>query len=210
MTIELRRFIVCTLLLPLAAFAQEPAFEDDFENGLARWEVLDPATWKANADGTVEITARESAYKPPHRSPGHVALAKGVTLASGAIELRVQSTKDTGPHRDCCVFFGWQNASHFYYAHLGAAPDPHSGQVMIVDGADRRAITQNENPVPWDDHWRTVRLERDTQSGRIAVYFDGRLLMEATDKTFTAGRVGIGSFDDLNAFDWVRVEADRR
>jgi hypothetical protein len=44
-------------------------------------------------------------------------------------------------------------------------------------------------------------------TGRIAVYFDDleTPLMEATDTTFTSGRVGIGSFDDMNDFTQVKV-----
>ncbi|MEQ8847583.1 hypothetical protein [Botrimarina sp.] len=206
---SLRFALFCAVAAtPLTAAAQtdgEPVFSDSFERGFAHWEVLDPETWRVNDDGTVEITARDSDYKPPHRSPKHVALVQGLTLADGAIELRVKSTKDTGGHRDCCVFFGWQDPAHFYYAHVGAKPDRHSGQIQIVDGADRAKITDNQNGAPWDDQWHTVRLERDTQSGRIAVYFDGELLMQAVDTTFGEGRVGVGSFDDLNAFDWVRV-----
>ena len=133
-------------------------FADDFGDGLARWEVLDPATWRTHADGTVEITERESEYTPPHRSPKHIALVQDLFVADLTITFRVKSTLDTGSHRDCCVFFGWQDAAHFYYVHLGARPDPHSGQIMIVDGADRRAMTENQRPVPWDDGWHTVQL----------------------------------------------------
>jgi hypothetical protein len=70
------------------------------------------------------------------------------------------------------------------------------------DGAARRPLTKNTRPVPWDDQWHTVKLVRDVASGRIAVFFDDleTPLMEAIDKTFTSGRVGIGSFDDMNDF----------
>lgn len=205
----MRSFLLAALLActPLAIAEDSPVFEEDFSEGFARWEVLDPDTWRENEDGTVEITKRSSAYKPPHRSPWHVALVKDLEVGSTAIEFRVKSTKDTGDHRDCCVFFGWKNPAHFYYVHLGAKPDPHSGQIMIVDGADRNAMTRNEKRVPWTDGWHTVRLERNTDSGRIAIYFDDLTtpLMEAVDTTFATGRVGIGSFDDMNVFDEVRV-----
>lgn len=196
------------LLVGSVAVGVETVFEDDFAEGLTRWEVLDPETWRHNDDGTVEITARPSGYKPPHRSPGHVALAKDATLGTCSITFRVKSTLDTGPHRDCCVFFGWQDPARFYYVHLGARPDPHSGQIMLVDGADRVALTGNERHVPWGDSWHTVRLERDIKTGRVAVYFDDLTtpLMEVTDTSFGSGRFGIGSFDDLNAFDDIRVE----
>ena len=105
------------------------------------------------------------------------------------------------------MFFNWRDPEHFYYVHLGAKPDPASGQIMIVDGAPRRPLTQNTKPVPWDDQWHTVKLVRDAATGRIAVYFDDLTtpLMEAHDKTFTSGRVGIGSFDDMNDFTEVKV-----
>ncbi len=181
-------------------------FEEDFEDGHGRWEILDPATWKlAEQDGntTLEITERQSDYKPPHRSPFHVALVKDLELASFEITFKVRSTLDTGNHRDCCVFFNYQDNAHFYYVHLGAKPDPHSGQIMIVKDAPRLAMTENEKLVPWDDQWHTVRVVRDFGSGRIDVFFDDmeKPHLSVNDKTFGKGRIGIGSFDDLNEFD---------
>lgn len=210
--------LLLTLLLipPLTRFsavvADQPsiAFEEDFESLAQRWEMLDPATWRIVDRGgnkTLEITARESDYTPPVRSPGHVALIKELQLGSFDITFKVRSTKDTGNHRDCCVFFGYQDDQHFYYAHLGAKPDPHSGQIMIVNEAPRLALTKNQRLTPWDDQWHTVRLERNIDSGTIKVYFDDLTIphMEVTDKTFAAGSIGIGSFDDLNEFDDVVV-----
>ena len=194
------------------AFAEKPVFEDNFESGIDGWEMLDPKTWRHDSrDDTkvIEITARESEYKPPVRSPHHVALVKGLELGSFEIKFRVKSTKDTGNHRDCCVFFNYRDDQHFYYVHLGAKPDPHSGQIMIVNEAPRLALTSNEKRTPWDDEWHTVKLGRDVQSGRIAVYFDDMQTphMEVIDKTFSEGRIGLGSFDDLNAFDDVVIVA---
>ncbi len=190
--------------------ADEVVFTENFDSGAERWELLDPATWRMteyDGNAAIEITARESDYKPPTRSPGHVALVKDLEVGSFDITFRVRSTKDTGNHRDCCVFFGYQDNQHFYYAHLGAKPDPHSGQIMIVNEAPRLAMTTNEKLTPWDNDWHVVRLTRDLQSGKIEVYFDDMETphMSVTDKTFGKGRVGIGSFDDLNAFDDVVV-----
>lgn len=195
----------------IAAIASKPVFADDFESGLDRWEILDPATWRlAERDGnhTLEITARESAYTPPVRSPLHVALIKDLKLENFEITFRVRSTKDTGNHRDCCVFFDYQDDQHLYYVHLGAQPDPHSGQIMVVDEAPRLALTENENRTPWDSDWHQVKLVRDADSGSITVYFDDMQTphMQATDKRFRSGRIGIGSFDDMNEFDDVVVK----
>lgn len=217
------RSAVCGLVL-VAIFGAPPAesraddpvsqgsvvFADDFEAGLKKWEILDPATWQLRTDDaghSLEITARASGYSPPTRSPGHVALVKDLEVGNCEISFRVRSTKDTGNHRDCCVFFGYQDARHFYYVHLGAKPDPHSGQIMIVNEADRLALTNNEEPTPWDDDWHRVRLVRNVDTGLIQIFFDDvdTPLMQVTDKSFGRGRVGIGSFDDLNEFDDVVV-----
>ena len=193
-------------------------FRDDFENGLTRWKILDPETWALEKVGkgqpnrastSLAITHRRSKYQPPHRSPKHVALVKDLRVGDCQVEFRVLSSEDSGPHRDCCVFFGWQDPAHFYYVHLGAKPDAASGQIMIVDGAPRRPLTNNKRPVPWkDQHWHHVKLLRNTESGHIAIYFDDmqKPLMTATDKTFGVGQVGIGSFDDRCAFVGVVVQ----
>ena len=204
--------LLCLTFTPSILQAESPTvvFEEDFESGLERWEILDPATWKLNDTGsstTFEITERSSDYKPPVRSPGHVALVKDLELGNFDITFKVRSTKDTGNHRDCCVFFGYQDPKHFYYVHLGAKPDPHSGQIMIVKDAPRLALTKNERLTPWDDQWHTVRLERNVDDGTIKVYFDdmSQPHIEVTDKSFGAGQIGIGSFDDLNEFDDIVV-----
>jgi hypothetical protein len=123
------------------------------------------------------------------------------------LKLKVKSTLDTGGHRDCCIFFNHQDPTHFYYVHVGARPDPHSGQIMIVNGAPRKALTQNKNQTPWDDNWHDIKVVRCTKRGLIEIYFDDmeEPHMTAVDKTFGKGRIGIGSFDDMNDFDDIKL-----
>jgi len=209
--------MLATAALALPAHGDEAlplVFEDDFSQGVARWEPTDPAAWKLGTDGGRAVwglTKRTSDYQPKVRSPHNVALIKDLELGDTAITFQVKSTLDTGIHRDCCVFFNWRDPEHFYYVHLGAKPDPASGQIMIVDGAPRRPLTTNTKPVPWDDRWHTVKLVRDVSTGRITVYFDDldTPFLETEDKTFTSGRVGIGSFDDMNDFRDVKVSGRR-
>jgi acetyl esterase/lipase len=187
-------------------------FEEDFQKGHSRWDTTDEGAWEIyQKDGnqTFGLNKRISDYQPKVRSPHNIALIKGVTVGDVQVTFRVRSTQDTGNHRDCCVFFGYQDPEHFYYVHLGAKPDPASGQIMIVNGEPRRPLTENKNTIPWDDRWHTVKLIRKLSTGSIEVYFDDmdRPIMQATDKTFGVGRVGIGSFDDQNEFDDIRVLA---
>lgn len=185
-------------------------FADDFESGRGKWVTTDDASWDlvvADGNHTFSINKRVSDYIPKYRSPHNIAWIKDLELASFAIKFKVRSTLDTGNHRDCCVFFAKQNPDQFYYVHLGAKPDPASGQIMIVNNAPRSPLTTNEKPVPWDDKWHEVMLVRDAKSGLIEVFFDdmNKPFMQCKDTTFLKGGIGLGSFDDRNEFDDVRV-----
>jgi len=230
MLIRLSRYCVAFLLLSPAWISTVPLpyhapsdesfrgmellFRDDFESGRDKWETTDDSSWdvvETAGNHTFSINKRVSNYTPKHRSPHNIAWIKDLNVDSFAIKLKVRSTKDTGNHRDCCVFFSKQNADQFYYAHLGAKPDPASGQVMIVNNSPRSPLTKNNKLVPWDDSWHEVMLVRDAKSGLIEVYFDNmdEPMMTCKDTTFAAGSIGIGSFDDMNEFDDIRVYGPR-
>lgn len=211
--------ILAAILISTAALATEIGaeesqmpvlFEEDFEHGIERWDIVDSDSWEIQEHGlgkSLAITRRQSEYEPKVRSPMHIALMKGIEVASFKLTFKVKSTKNTGNHRDCCVFFNYQDPTHFYYIHLGAQPDPNSGQIFIVDDAPRTALTQNKKRTPWSDDWHSVKLVRDATEGTIAIYFDDMTKphLEVNDKTFGRGRVGIGSFDDMDAFDEIEL-----
>ncbi|MEI8211455.1 MAG: hypothetical protein WCI02_04865 [Planctomycetota bacterium] len=188
-------------------------FEEDFEHGRERWDTTDDGAWDLwdhEGNHTLSQNKRISDYQPKVRSPHNIALLREPKQGKFVLTFRVRSINDTGNHRDCCVFFGYQDPEHFYYAHLGAKPDPASGQIMIVNGEPRRPLTENKKDVPWDDQWHRVKLVRDSASGLIEIYFDDMKTphMSVSDKTFGAGRIGIGSFDDQNEFDDIKLYAD--
>ncbi len=182
-------------------------FEDDFEKGADGWQPTDAAAWKIaeTDDGKVYNQFKNSNYKPPHRSPLNISLVKDVSVGDFTLNVKVQSTnKGAGAHRDMCLFFNYVDSAHFYYVHLGHRPDPHSSQIMIVNDAPRKMITNNKSPgIPWDDDWHNVKIVRRTADGTIEIYFDNmdKPVMTAVDKTFTSGQVGIGSFDDNGNWD---------
>ncbi len=185
-------------------------FSDDFQQGSQRWETTDDTAWTLSKDGDNQVfglNRRISNYVPKFRSPHNIAMIKDIELSDFVLIYKVKSTNDTGGHRDCCTFFCHQDPSHFYYVHLGAKPDPHSGQIMIVKEAPRVALTENKKEVAWDNQWHTVKVIRDSQEGTIEVYFDDMDSphMTVVDKTYVKGRIGIGSFDDMNDFDDVKL-----
>jgi hypothetical protein len=120
---------------------------------------------------------------------------------------RVLSTHKDYPHRDCCLFFGYQDPANFYYVHLGKRTDDRANQIFIVNDAPRTKISlKTTSGTNWDDKWHTVRIVRYVKDGTIQVFFDDmdNPIMVAKDKTFTSGRIGVGSFDDTG--DWDDIE----
>ena len=76
---------------------------------------------------------------------------------------------------------------------------------MIVKNAPRKAMTTNKNLTPWkNETWHKVKPLRDSKAGTIAVYFDDLTKPHKNDNT-GMGRIGIGSFDDMNDFDDIQL-----
>jgi hypothetical protein len=220
-----RTTVLFLLLIPatlaLAGGAELPLlFSEDFAKGADRWEPTDAKAWKVidTATGKAFSQFQQSKYKPPHRSPLNFALVKDVIVGDFVLEAKVLSTARDYGHRDMCLFFGYQDPAHFYYVHLAKQTDDRANQVFVVAGADRKKISTKTTPgTAWDARWHNVKVVRKVADGTIAVYFDDMKtpVMTATDRTFTWGRVGVGSFDDTG--DWtdvrlrgVRVEKTQR
>lgn len=184
-------------------------FSDDFSQGAGHWQPTDPNAWKVidTKEGKAYSLFQQSKYKPPFRSPFNFSLVKDLDVADFALEAKVQTTARDYPHRDMCLVFGYQDPAHFYYVHLGQKTDDHANQIFIVNNAPRKKISTKTTPgTKWDSAWHPVKLVRSVESGTVEVYFDDMKnpAMTATDKTFTWGKVGVGSFDDTG--NWADVK----
>ena len=186
--------------------------KDDFEKGAKAWLPTEAKQWaiEKQKDGNNAYRLHgKSKYQPPHRSPHSISLLKDKVVGDFVLTARVQTLQTTRGHRDMCIFFGFQDPSHFYYVHLGEVPDPHSSQVFIVNDAPRTKITETKDVgVPWKDNtWHKVKVVRKVKSGLIEIYFDDmdKPQKVAHDKTFQWGAIGLGSFDDLGLWDDVEI-----
>jgi hypothetical protein len=185
-------------------------FADDFEKGAERWQPTDAKAWKIvkTDNGSIYSQFQQSKYKTLHRSPFNISLVKDVKVADFVLEAKAQSKGKDVPHRDMCLFFGYQDPAHCYYVHMAKAMDDHANQIFIVNGADRVKIsTKTSKGTPWDDKWHNIKIVRTVGDGGIAIYWDDMKtpIMTATDKTFAWGQVGIGSFDDTGNWDDVKL-----
>jgi hypothetical protein len=204
---------------PLVSGAVEPRelhglpllVDETFEKGPDRWEPSDVKAWRIEEGRGGKVFSqfiKNSNYKPPHRSPLNFALLKDVYVGDFVLTAKVKSTIPDYGHRDACLFFGYQDAAHLYYVHFGKQADDHANQVFIVNDAPRTKIsTRTTTGTPWDDEWHDVKIVRRVEPGTIEVYFDNmdEPVMKATDRTFTWGRIGVGSFDDTTLWDDVRL-----
>jgi len=186
-------------------------FEETFEKGDAeRWQPSDPSAWKIikERDNQVYSLLKDCDYKPSVRSPNNFSLVKELTVSDFVMKVMLKSTEPEYGHRDLCLFFGYQDPSHFYYVHFGSKADANANSIFIVNGKPREGIAETRTEgTKWDDKYHIARVVRDTQTGKIEVFFDDmkKPVMTATDKTFTWGRLGVGSFDDTGNFNNVRV-----
>jgi hypothetical protein len=110
-----------------------------------------------------------------------------------------------------CVFFHFQDPTHFYYVHFAASSDEVHNIVGLVNGADRIKI--NAEPAGGsvfrltDRAWHGFKVTCDAGTGEIRAYLDDmdRPILTARDKTLGHGLVGVGSFDDTGSFDDLKL-----
>ena len=205
-----------TFLLSLVLFTSSVLRADEFDlpvvttenfnKGATNWEPKDPSAWKVvkQGDNSFYSMFKDSSYKPEVRSPVNFALLKEVTVSDFVLDVDMRSTQEVYGHQDLCLFFGYQDPSHFYYVYLGREADAHANSIFLVNGEPRVSIAQKRTDGPaWTKDWHHVRIKRDTSKGTIEVYFDDmkKPVMTTVDKHFLHGRIGIGSFDDTGDFD---------
>lgn len=191
-------------------------YRTDFEQGAEDWKPTEPEAWEVRAEGdghAFHQHRKAATYQPPHRSPHHIAWLEGIEVTDFQLDVRIRSTHEDYGHRDVCLFFGGQDPANFYYVHLGKEMDDHANQIFLVKEAPRTKISTVTSPgTPWDDAWHHVRVIRRVESGRIEVFFDDleKPVMVAEDRSFTWGRIGLGSFDDTAAFDDIQLRGRKR
>jgi hypothetical protein len=203
------RSTLCLLLASVAVAAADPAPKVLYESDLAGPKAIegfafpDPAAWRiVDRDGTKVLEQHQNAkYKPPFRSPTNFCLVEGKKFGDFTMDVECEQTSKEYGHRDMVFVFGLQSPSQFYYAHVATKGDDHANQIFIVNEDARKKITSAGNAGnDWGKPgtWKKVRIERKVADGSIKVYFDDmtKPIMEATDKSFGAGHLGFGTFDD--------------
>ena len=168
------------------------------------WQFEDSTAWEWQGEGEALtlVLKKSSHYKPKVRRPFNLAWFGGKEWGSFTLTCEARLDVFNKGNNDICIAFAGRGESEFYYAHLGETADAVHLNLHVVNQADRKAITTNRaKTLPWKpDHWHPIKLVHDASSGSMQVWFENELVLEASDRTFGKGRIGLGSFDDLGAF----------
>ena len=179
--------------------------------GLADFDLDGNGGWTVR--GQTLVLEKAGVPGGPIRRPAALAIVKSEPLADYTYSVEVRSTAPVNLDvRDVQLVIDYQSPSQFYYIHLSAKTDAVHNGIFLVNNADRRRIdapTSRARLV--DQEWHRVRLERASATGAIAVFIDDDQTpaLSATDKTLTAGRVGVGSFDETGEFRNIQVTGTR-
>ena len=190
-------------------------YSQDFRepNALHDFQFSDPAAWRLGTQNGRYFMEqfRPSKYEYKVRSPYNIGLLRTLRLRNFILECDLlQTGKDYG-HRDMCLFYNFQNRSHFYYSHIATKPDNHAHGCFLVDNKPRIRIDGDRtNGFDWGKNtWHQFRLVRNADRGTISLFADGgnTPIMTATDKTFGWGHLGFGTFDDTGRVSNVKIWA---
>ena len=213
--------LVMPCLLQQFVLADQPpdgyrlVYSQDFResDALDDFQFSDPAAWRLGTQNGRYFMEQfqPSNYEYKVHSPYNIGLVRTLRLRNFILECELlQTGKDYG-HRDMCLFYNFQNRSHFYYSHIATKPDNHAHGCFLVDNKPRIRIDGDRtNGFDWGKNtWHQFRLIRNADRGTISLFADGgnTPIMTATDKTFGWGHVGFGTFDDTGRVSNVKIWA---
>ena len=185
-------------------------FKDNFQKGIKpAWSPKTSGKWVL----ATEVKNKLYRLKEPGESdngvrrPTEYSLAGDLAFTDFTLQCRLRCDMPVEfRYRDMVIIFGYRDDTHFYYVHFSNISDDFHNAIMLVNGDYRQKLNRDiPEPTLIDTDFHKVKVKRKA-IGDIEVHFDGKLVMKAHDITFIAGKVGIGSFDDVGCFDDVKIK----
>jgi hypothetical protein len=190
----------------------------DFEDGTTKGlQPNFPENWRVVKEETsmvYELTA--PGKRGEVRAPSSWSLLSGHDVTSFVFSGRLKCKADpANTNRDMCLFFHYQDPTHFYYVHFSAISDEGHNIIGLVNGADRVKINiepPGESVFRLTDMlWHRFKVTCDSSTGDIKAYLDDMEtpVLTVRDTTFTHGLVGFGSYDDTGYFDDIMLQGKK-
>jgi len=218
---------VAVFLLASLGLAPRPAFQfklgtntlplliaDDFKDGKAgAWLPNIPDHWRvAREEGAFVYQLTAPGEQGKMRAPTSWSLLKEFEVTGFVFSGWIKCQTDPAVNqRDICIFFHFQDPTHFYYVHFSASSDENHNVIAIVNGAERTKIN-SEPPGKsvyrlTDLNYHYFKVTCDAVTGDIKAYLDETTtpILTAVDKTLGHGLVGVGSFDDTGSFSNIKL-----
>jgi hypothetical protein len=146
----------------------------------------------------IKVMPHPHATPPPFRNPLEVAMLQAVVMTDCTVEATLRAGADKREGQEICVIFGYQDERNYYFVHLGSMAVGHVNHLYCVQTGQPNPMSVkfsvNTTWLPNTEH--RLRVERIVRDGLIRVYFDDLAtpVLEAVDRTFDQGQVGIGTF----------------
>ncbi len=189
--------------------------ETDFNpDQLQEWNVNVPQNWTSIDTGGQSLYQLRPDIEPTYsiRRPRHTAVWSPHKVKNFKLVVKARSMAEaSNPKRDICLYFGYQDSLHFYYAHFSMTSDQVHNIIGMVNYAPRQKINlEAVGKVPGRlevGTWHTLSVLRNSDTGWIKAYIDDleTPVMTAKDTTFSSGYIGIGSFDDEVDFEQIKL-----
>jgi len=188
---------------------QAPAtacFTDDFENGNAdKWTPLTAGHWQVSEDaGSLRYFLNTTNYDSPDGiRMGELALANSGPAGDFTFECQAKSADAGigGEAADLCIAFGYQDGDSYYYVNFNATPG--LTQLHRVHDGNQSTLATYHEATFGDGNYHALRVER--QGAQIRAFFDGIELFSVSDDFFSAGKIGVGSYNDSGYFDDISI-----
>ncbi len=201
--------LAVALILPVSGTRAETV-TTDFENGFGPWVPLFSGTWEIQNQSGNQVAALTVAGvdRPPVRRPRAYLFLPGHTWKDYSLTVKAKTLEPASlSFRDVVLIFGYEDDTHYYYAHTSSRSDSTHTVIMKVNGNTRGTIQLETNPPPaLNGNWQTIRVKH-AASGKIEVFVDNMSTprLTAQDTSYPVGAVAFGCFDDRALFDDVSV-----
>ncbi len=190
----------------------------NFEDGKTEsWQPNCPDSWEVvNLDGSKVYALTAPGERGEVAAPKSWSVIAEHDVTSFEFSGRLKCMAETdNPNRDLCIFFHYQDPTHFYYIHFSASSDERHNIIGLVNGADRFKI--NVEPAGLsifrltDKEWHTFKVTYDAETGSMLAFLDDMdtPIVTALSSVLGHGLVGIGSYDDTGYFDDIMLKSKK-